>query len=37
MEGGGPGSGPVGVRAGLEHLLPNPRVVRNADDTFSVS
>lgn len=35
--GGGPGSGPVGVRAGLEHLLPNPRVVRNADDdTFSV-
>ena len=29
-------SGPVGVRAGLEHLLPNPRVVRNADDTFSV-
>lgn len=35
--GGGPGSGPMGVRAGLEHLLPNPRVVRNADDdTFSV-
>ena len=25
--GGGPGSGPVGVRAGLEHLLPTPRVV----------
>ncbi len=25
--GGGPGSGPVGVRAGLEHLLPSPRVV----------
>lgn len=24
--GGGPGSGPVGVRAGLEHLLPNPHV-----------
>ncbi|MCM1163979.1 MAG: aminomethyl-transferring glycine dehydrogenase subunit GcvPB [Muribaculaceae bacterium] len=26
--GGGPGSGPVGVRAGLEQFLPNPRVVR---------
>ena len=25
--GGGPGSGPVGVREGLEHLLPSPRVV----------
>lgn len=25
--GGGPGSGPVGVRAGLEKFLPNPRVV----------
>lgn len=25
--GGGPGSGPVGVRAGLEQFLPNPRVV----------
>ena len=24
--GGGPGSGPVGVRSGLEHLLPNPHV-----------
>lgn len=24
--GGGPGSGPVGVRAGLEEFLPNPRV-----------
>ncbi len=24
--GGGPGSGPVGVRAGLEQFLPNPRV-----------
>ncbi|HPG21132.1 MAG TPA: aminomethyl-transferring glycine dehydrogenase subunit GcvPB, partial [Flexilinea sp.] len=24
--GGGPGSGPVGVRHGLEHLLPNPKV-----------
>lgn len=29
--GGGPGSGPVGVRAGLEHFLPNPRVVKNVD------
>lgn len=35
--GGGPGSGPVGVRKGLEHLLPNPRVVKNADGTFSVA
>lgn len=25
--GGGPGSGPVGVRQGLEQFLPNPRVV----------
>ncbi len=25
--GGGPGSGPVGVRQGLEHLLPSPRVI----------
>jgi glycine dehydrogenase subunit 2 len=30
--GGGPGSGPVGVRAGLEHLLPNPRVVKVEED-----
>ena len=29
--GGGPGSGPVGVRAGLEQFLPNPRVVRDVD------
>jgi len=33
--GGGPGAGPVGVRAGLEQFLPNPRVVKNADGTFS--
>ncbi len=26
--GGGPGAGPVGVRAGLEQFLPNPRVIR---------
>lgn len=34
--GGGPGAGPVGVRAGLEHLLPNPRVVQKPDGTFDV-
>ena len=34
--GGGPGSGPVGVRAGLEPFLPTPRVVKDADGTFSV-
>ncbi|MDE6267888.1 MAG: aminomethyl-transferring glycine dehydrogenase subunit GcvPB [Muribaculaceae bacterium] len=34
--GGGPGSGPVGVRKGLEQFLPAPRVVRNPDGTFSV-
>ena len=33
--GGGPGSGPVGVRAGLEKFLPVPRVVKNGD-TFTV-
>lgn len=27
--GGGPGSGPVGVREGLEQFLPKPRVVKN--------
>ncbi len=27
--GGGPGAGPVGVRAGLEKFLPNPRVVKH--------
>ena len=27
--GGGPGSGPVGVREGLEAYLPNPQVVHN--------
>ena len=32
--GGGPGSGPVGVRAGLEHLLPNPRVVKVSEDDY---
>ncbi|MCM1029027.1 MAG: aminomethyl-transferring glycine dehydrogenase subunit GcvPB [Pseudoflavonifractor sp.] len=35
--GGGPGSGPVGVRKGLEQFLPNPRVVANADGSFSLT
>lgn len=35
--GGGPGSGPVGVRAGLEKFLPNPRVVKNSDGSFSLT
>jgi len=30
--GGGPGSGPVGVRAGLEKFLPNPHVVCKKDE-----
>ncbi|MDE6286911.1 MAG: aminomethyl-transferring glycine dehydrogenase subunit GcvPB, partial [Muribaculaceae bacterium] len=34
--GGGPGAGPVGVRAGLEKYLPCPRVVKNTDGTFGV-
>lgn len=34
--GGGPGAGPVGVRAGLEKFLPNPRVVRTDDGRFDV-
>ena len=32
--GGGPGAGPVGVRAGLEHLLPMPRVVFDENDNI---
>ena len=32
--GGGPGSGPVGVRAGLEQFLPNPRVIRLDDGSY---
>lgn len=35
--GGGPGAGPVGVRKGMEHLLPHPRVVKNADGTFALN
>lgn len=34
--GGGPGAGPVGVRAGLEKFLPNPRVVQLPDGSFDV-
>ena len=29
--GGGPGSGPVGVRSGLEQYLPSPHVVKHGD------
>lgn len=35
--GGGPGAGPVGVRAGLEEFLPNPRVVEDKDGLLSVT
>jgi len=35
--GGGPGAGPVGVRAGLEQFLPNPRVVRTSDGHYDVA
>lgn len=34
--GGGPGDGPVGVRAGLEHLLPNPQVKKDDNGKFYV-
>ena len=34
--GGGPGSGPVGVRAGLEKFLPNPHVKKAEDGTFYI-
>ena len=34
--GGGPGSGPVGVRKGLEAYLPNPQVERRSDGTFAL-
>lgn len=33
--GGGPGSGPVGVRAGLEQFLPRPRVTRLPDGAYA--
>ena len=32
--GGGPGAGPVGVRAALVPFLPSPRVVREADGSY---
>lgn len=35
--GGGPGSGPVGVRAGLEHCLPNPQVVKGKDGNYYIT
>lgn len=34
--GGGPGSGPVGVRAELAKFLPGPRVERKEDGTYSL-
>jgi glycine dehydrogenase subunit 2 len=34
--GGGPGSGPVGVKKGLIPYLPTPRVMKNADGSFGV-
>lgn len=34
--GGGPGSGPVGVRSGLEEFLPNPRVVKQDDGSYTL-
>ena len=34
--GGGPGDGPIGVRAGLENLLPNPQVKKDADGKFYI-
>ncbi|MDE6651515.1 MAG: aminomethyl-transferring glycine dehydrogenase subunit GcvPB [Paramuribaculum sp.] len=34
--GGGPGSGPVGVREGLEKFLPNPKVVKLSDSSFDI-
>ncbi|MFA5005930.1 MAG: aminomethyl-transferring glycine dehydrogenase subunit GcvPB [Candidatus Izemoplasmatales bacterium] len=32
--GGGPGSGPVGVRQGLERFLPNPQVKKDGDSFY---
>lgn len=34
--GGGPGSGPVGVRKGLEKYLPNPQVIQTEDGHFKL-
>ncbi|MEW6720511.1 MAG: aminomethyl-transferring glycine dehydrogenase subunit GcvPB [Thermodesulfobacteriota bacterium] len=35
--GGGPGSGPVGVKEALIPFLPHPRILRGKDGTFSLS
>jgi glycine dehydrogenase subunit 2 len=35
--GGGPGSGPVGVKAHLEPFLPVPRLIRSADGRLSLT
>ena len=35
--GGGPGSGPVGVAEHLVEFLPNPRVKKNDDGSFSIT
>lgn len=35
--GGGPGAGPVGVAAHLAEYLPNPKVIRQADGTYTVT
>jgi glycine dehydrogenase subunit 2 len=32
--GGGPGSGPVGVKSKLEKFLPTPRINKNKDDSY---
>ncbi len=34
--GGGPGAGPVGVRAGLEQFLPKPRVIEKSDGSLDL-
>lgn len=34
--GGGPGSGPVGVRKGLEQFLPNPRVIKKENGLYAL-
>ncbi len=34
--GGGPGSGPVGVRDGLQQFLPMPKVVKSAEGSYEV-
>lgn len=34
--GGGPGSGPIGVRKGMEEFLPNPQVLKKANGSYEV-